>query len=939
LFAGFLSAFLIELLGRLEPDPMNIIQDVLIYQTQMMRNSSLEPYVPADFSPPDYIVIVNALFYASLGVMILAAFLAMLIKSWVREFDRGLRAMTIPEQRAKAREFRYLGMERWKLPEMVAILPLLIQISLFLFAVGLVLFLFHVSKPSCGVTTVIFGVGMLFYTMTTSISVFISSSPFHFPLSRTLAKVYQRLHAYLCPHVDVFLSETMDTTPATALGRFRRHIHIFLQKSRPYVEEDFVEPIATTIVDEVQHFTAALALQRIHESAPKSQHSEALQWSVWQVAGSPTLRIPPLFNIPSWIIDKWDDDEYLSHLPPSMLVAMIATSLRAPRKLNEKEIAALSFATRHVDDPNDPWAQSVIMVLDILMFNTWFYSRVEDRMPKPFYIHIDMIRRKGLRKEESLWLLNTLSEFECEGRLSKQKPSFVGICLAILLGHAPKWDDNNPPDIVLLEAMVTLLAISGSPDKADQRNILTNSRENPWLLLNIRNPNLITTFFVRTRSDNHEQLISLLFLVVYALMHRPSYPLASQYFISITAKGDFPLYASALTAIAPFMSDDGLTTIGRMLVTPRRQELVSVMETSKTIIAINFPEELFKNYDHHLGPSSGPDPNFFAILLILCKQLSSSRTNRLRWGSESLKNPWLRLGARIAVRLDNPDGSGVPTGLFYDHRVHNMIAALSLLRYTERNVTQYTESLLLASFLQSREFAISSLALEYYTKTAISYSDPSAPPCSLSHAVHAVFNLTLPDHQLQKGWPILEIFENGFDNLPVEWRRTFAEAFFTMSRLPLPQLQGGTETSTPETELNKILTWEYFHKEERESEYTDSDFSGLDWMAMAWSLHLSHQSGRMEEGPGQGEARSQPAVNEEFVLRALCKLLDAAPSAQVIPNIPQLREFVHWFDDTGLPESCNMISARIEEAIRRHQEFYKFHKLHKFHKFHCTWYI
>ena len=55
----------------------------------------------------------------------------MLIKSWVRELDRGLRVISIPEQRAKTREFRYLGMERWKLTEMVGILPLLIQISLF----------------------------------------------------------------------------------------------------------------------------------------------------------------------------------------------------------------------------------------------------------------------------------------------------------------------------------------------------------------------------------------------------------------------------------------------------------------------------------------------------------------------------------------------------------------------------------------------------------------------------------------------------------------------------------------------------------------------------------------------------------------------------------------------------------------------------------------
>ncbi len=185
---------------------MNTIRDVLIYQTQMMRNSSLGPYVPADFVPPEHIVIVNALFHASLGIMLLAAFIPMLIKSWVREFDCGLQAMSIPEQRAKTREFRYLGMVRWKLPEMVGILPLLIQISLFLFFIGLVLFFFfHASTPSFGVATAIFGVGALFYAMTTSVSVLTTSSPFHSPLSRTLGEAYQYLHAYFCPPVKVFI--------------------------------------------------------------------------------------------------------------------------------------------------------------------------------------------------------------------------------------------------------------------------------------------------------------------------------------------------------------------------------------------------------------------------------------------------------------------------------------------------------------------------------------------------------------------------------------------------------------------------------------------------------------------------------------------------------------------------------------------------------------
>jgi len=145
---------------------------------------------------------------------------------------------------------------------------------------------------------------------------------------------------------------------------------------------------------------------------------------------------------------------------------------------------------------------------------------------------------------------------------------------------------------------------------------------------------------------------------------------------------------------------------------------------------------------------------------------------------------------------------------------------------------------------------------------------------------------------------------------------------------------------TRESEIEQILTWEYFQEEEQEPEWTDSEFSGLDWMAMAWSLHLSQESEGKKEGSGQGKVKSLnlggPTVNEEFVLRALCKLLDAAPPYQLTPIIPKLCEFVQWFDDTELPEYRGIISTRIREAIRMHEEF---QKVHCFQKFHCTWYI
>jgi len=133
-----------------------------------------------------------------------------------------------------------------------------------------------------------------------------------------------------------------------------------------------------------------------------------------------------------------------------------------------------------------------------------------------------------------------------------------------------------------------------------------------------------------------------------------------------------------------------------------------------------------------------------------------------------------------------------------------MIAALSLLQYTQGTVSQYhTEFVLLGSFLESRENCISSIALEYYMKTAISYPGPLAPSYCPSAAVPATFNFILPDHLLGMGWGLLVIILDGFETLSVEWRRSFTEGFFILSRRPLLRLQGGTESMTRESELER----------------------------------------------------------------------------------------------------------------------------------------
>ena len=197
---------------------------------------------------------------------------------------------------------------------MVQLLPLLIQISLLLFAIGLVLFLFYISKPSFGVTTVIFGI-------MTTISVFVTSLPFHSPLTPFFGGRWRLVHAFICPTLEDFFSPKMDTTPATCCGHFGQSFKILLQKFRPYSEIEFEKTITATTVDEFQLYTAASILQRIHDGVPDSQHSEEIHQSVWEVAGSPAIRTDPLFKLPSFVLDRGNDEEYFSRLLLSIILS------------------------------------------------------------------------------------------------------------------------------------------------------------------------------------------------------------------------------------------------------------------------------------------------------------------------------------------------------------------------------------------------------------------------------------------------------------------------------------------------------------------------------------------------------------------------------------------------------------------------------------------
>ena len=140
---------------------------------------------------------INVLFFTSLGAILVAAFIAIFIRSWIHELNRGLEAVSGSKQRALVREYRNQDLLFWKLPQIIALLPILIYISLLLFSSGLVIFLFHIHKLFDVITLAVFLCGASFYGVTMIIATLDSSAPFHSPISRALGLAYRHAYAFL----------------------------------------------------------------------------------------------------------------------------------------------------------------------------------------------------------------------------------------------------------------------------------------------------------------------------------------------------------------------------------------------------------------------------------------------------------------------------------------------------------------------------------------------------------------------------------------------------------------------------------------------------------------------------------------------------------------------------------------------------------------------
>ncbi|KAG8896593.1 hypothetical protein FRB99_008804, partial [Tulasnella sp. 403] len=176
LFSSVNSGFIALSVALFNPSPSETTNTLLRYLVTRTDNLTLtdDRLYPPPSPPPAGTTRVNCLFCASLAISLVVSLGSIIGKQWLIYYDRSSEVDPFQdrkswrplgsEHRGRERYKKLSGLQKWRLRAILeAWLPMMLQLSVLVFFIGLIDFL-HLTKAAVGwVTLSITGVGVLAY--------------------------------------------------------------------------------------------------------------------------------------------------------------------------------------------------------------------------------------------------------------------------------------------------------------------------------------------------------------------------------------------------------------------------------------------------------------------------------------------------------------------------------------------------------------------------------------------------------------------------------------------------------------------------------------------------------------------------------------------------------------------------------------------------------
>jgi hypothetical protein len=229
LFSAVSSAFVIDVHSNLKPDP-NEQSAALLHAILLTLNHTAVPggtatVPPIQEDPPNEIITVTGLMYASLLISLLAAFIAMLGKQWLNRYLRNAGGSMI--ERCGDRQRKCDGLKKWPFHLFVESLPVMLQVALLLLACGLCKNMASINTSVASVLISLTVLGVLFYLGIIVAGTSSYECPFQTPVSIGLRSLWKKIGPHLTPSLLPIVATSAalyEGLPwALALAKIRSH--------------------------------------------------------------------------------------------------------------------------------------------------------------------------------------------------------------------------------------------------------------------------------------------------------------------------------------------------------------------------------------------------------------------------------------------------------------------------------------------------------------------------------------------------------------------------------------------------------------------------------------------------------------------------------------------------------------------------------------------
>ncbi|KAI0339632.1 hypothetical protein BDW22DRAFT_1422182 [Trametopsis cervina] len=192
LFSAVLTAFIVDSYKLLQQDSEQASASLLQIITNHLLDGTAPEITspsPAASEPSAFAIRINILWFMSLVFSLSSASVGILAKQWLREYVSS--TATSPRQAARIRQFRYTGLIRWHVPEIIAFLPVMLQIALALFFAGLLDLLWQLNFIVAGVITFFVSLLLVFVGVTTILPTISRDSPHRSPQALAVYRLRQ----------------------------------------------------------------------------------------------------------------------------------------------------------------------------------------------------------------------------------------------------------------------------------------------------------------------------------------------------------------------------------------------------------------------------------------------------------------------------------------------------------------------------------------------------------------------------------------------------------------------------------------------------------------------------------------------------------------------------------------------------------------------------